>query len=378
MSNPEITSDSVPRALTVREKFSSSILAFVALVLVGLVSFNTIGSDGFPFIVASMGASSVLLFAVPYSPLSQPWPLVGGHIVSSTVGVSCAIYIPDSVLAAAAAVSMAIAAMHLTRCLHPPGGAVALAAVLGGQQVHSLGYLFVVYPVLVNTLLMLGVAWLLNNMVPGRRYPSSRGNFQGDDGSESWAGLANSISSQDFRSAVNSLDEFVDITGEQLDKLYKATVMQSHKRHLGDVRCEHIMSPDVVSIEQSASTAQAWRELQHHQLKALPVLDYRNRVIGIVTQSDLAKLVLDNATADSKCASEQDILARLEQTAVGVVMRAPVTTIGAESHVVDALSLIVDHHIHHLPVVDGRKVIKGMLSRTDLLALFKKPSLLSS
>lgn len=369
MLNPETTSDTFPRTLTVREKFSSSVLAFVALVLVGLVSFNTIGLDGFPFMVASMGASSVLLFAVPYSPLSQPWPLVGGHIVSSTVGVGCAIYIPDPVLAAAAAVSLAIAAMHLTRCLHPPGGAVALAAVLGGQQVHSLGYLFVVYPVLVNTLLMLGVAWLLNNMVPGRRYPSVRGNIQGDDSRDSWANFSNGISCQDFRSAVNSLDEFVDITGEQLDKLCKATIMQFQKRHLGDVRCEHIMSPDVASIHQSASAAQAWRELRHHKVKALPVLDHRNRVIGIVTRADLANLVLDNATADSKCASEQGSVAHLEHTAVGLVMSAPVTTIGAERHVVDALSLIVDHRIHHLPVVDDRGAIKGMLSRTDLLAL---------
>ena len=85
-------------------------------------------------VVASMGASAVLLFAVPHGPLSQPWALIGGHMVSAFIGVSCATLVPDTITAAALAVGLAIGAMHLLRCIHPPGGATALAAVVSGPS----------------------------------------------------------------------------------------------------------------------------------------------------------------------------------------------------------------------------------------------------
>lgn len=362
------------QSLTIREKFIGTTIAFVALVLVGLVSMNTLGRNGLPFMVASMGASSVLLFAVPYSPLSQPWPFVGGHLVSSCVGITCALMIPDPILSSAAAVSLSIGAMHIARCLHPPGGAVALVAVLAGQQIHSLGYKFMLFPVLINALLLLGAAWLFNNMVPGRRYPSVRGKVQEMGDGETWPVLAYGVSSQDFRSAVNAMDEVVDITEQQLDKLYKATVLQMRKRQLGDIRCEQIMSRDVVSFKQNTSVAQAWRELMNRQVKAAPVLDYQKRVIGIVTQSDLSQLVMDKLSVDrSKQAAELDTQ-WLHQTPVGLVMSAPVTTIGADRHMVEAIPLLVERKIHHLPVVSANRVIKGMLSRTDLLALLAEAS----
>ncbi|MCG6968810.1 MAG: HPP family protein [Gammaproteobacteria bacterium] len=376
MSHPVIKPNTMPQNVSVREKFTSSIIAFVALVLVGLVSMKTIGLEGFPFMVASMGASSVLLFAVPYSPLSQPWPFIGGHLVSTTVGVSCALFIADPVLAAAAAVSLAIAAMHFARCLHPPGGAVALAAVLGGEQIHSLGYLFILYPVFVNTMLLMGVALLLNNMVPGRRYPSARRNVKEAGASESWEEETHAMSRQDFRSAIQSLDEFVDITDVQLDKIYRATVLQMRKRQLGNIRCEQVMSSDVVSVKDTTSVAQAWRELQRKQVTAVPVLDHKNRVIGIVTQTDLANRILTDIDTDAKNGTRVTTgqLSRkpIQQTVVGELMSAPVITIHADRHILDALSLFVDRHIHQLPVVDTKRVIQGMLSKTDLLALLQQ------
>jgi CBS domain-containing membrane protein len=96
--------------------------------------------EGAALIVASMGASAVLLFAVPHAPLSQPWPLIGGHVVSALVGVICAKVILNAPLAAALAVSLAIGSMHYFRCIHPPGGVTALTAVIGGASVDSLDY----------------------------------------------------------------------------------------------------------------------------------------------------------------------------------------------------------------------------------------------
>ena len=108
-----------------------------------------------PLLVAPMGASAVLLFAVPASPLAQPWSIIGGNIVSATVGVACASWIADPVGAAALAVALAICAMFALRCVHPPSGAVALTAVLGGPAVHALGYRFVAEPIAIQSVTLL-------------------------------------------------------------------------------------------------------------------------------------------------------------------------------------------------------------------------------
>ncbi|HHL18714.1 MAG TPA: HPP domain-containing protein, partial [Thiothrix sp.] len=107
---------------------------FVALLGIGLIMFTSqffLPDEDIPWVVASMGASAVLLFAVPLGPLSQPWSFVGGHLLSGLIGVTIAQSIPDVIIAGPLAVSVAIFVMYVTRCLHPPGGATALSAVVG-------------------------------------------------------------------------------------------------------------------------------------------------------------------------------------------------------------------------------------------------------
>jgi len=105
-------------------------------------------------IVPSMGAGAVLLFAAPRSPLAGSWPALGGHLISACVGVAVAKALGTGALAAALAVGLAVAAMTLARCLHPPGGATALVAVIGGEAVHQLGFSFVLAPVMLNAALL--------------------------------------------------------------------------------------------------------------------------------------------------------------------------------------------------------------------------------
>lgn len=136
-------------------------------------SFWIVGVAGSLAVVASMGAVTVLLFAVPHGPLSQPWALFMGNGVSAVAGVSCAQLISDPVFASGLAVGLATAAMHLLRCTHPPGGATALSAVIGGPEILDLGYFFVLAPVLLNCTIILIVALLFNNIFGWRRYPAA-------------------------------------------------------------------------------------------------------------------------------------------------------------------------------------------------------------
>ncbi len=142
--------------------------ALLGVALTYLICRLTLGEiSHLPLLVAPMGATAVLLFAVPASPLAQPWSIIGGNTISAFIGIAVAKVIPDPVLASGVAVALAIAVMSLARCLHPPGGAAALLAVLGGPAVTDAGFLFALDPVAINavliTLLGLGFHKLLRH-----------------------------------------------------------------------------------------------------------------------------------------------------------------------------------------------------------------------
>lgn len=126
------------------------------------------------FLIGSFGATAVLIYGAPTAELSQPRNLVGGHLISALAGVIAYKLLPDNPgLASAIAVSVAIAGMHLTETLHPPGGATALIAVIGGDSIHGLGFLYLFTPVLTGVLIMLAVALIMNNFSSSqaRHYP---------------------------------------------------------------------------------------------------------------------------------------------------------------------------------------------------------------
>ena len=123
-----------------------------------------------PVIVAPLGASAVLVFAVPASPLAQPWPVVGGNTISTLVGVAVFQSVPDTTLAAGLAVGAAILVMSLTRCLHPPGGAAALTAVIGSSGIHAAGYAFAFAPVAINSIALVSLAMFFHRAT-GHSYP---------------------------------------------------------------------------------------------------------------------------------------------------------------------------------------------------------------
>lgn len=138
------------------DRFQAAIGSLIGLAIVGAVGRLALGSGTeLTLLIAPLGAAAVLLFAVPDSPLAKAWPVLGGNVVSALVGVACAKAIPDVTAATALACGLAIAAMILANCLHPPGGAVALTAVLGGPAIQSMGFGFAVWPVGVGTALLL-------------------------------------------------------------------------------------------------------------------------------------------------------------------------------------------------------------------------------
>jgi CBS domain-containing membrane protein len=310
-----------------------------------------------PWFIAPMGASAVLLFAVPASPLAQPWSIIGGNLCAALIGVTCAAHIDDAALAAGVAASLAIAAMFALRCLHPPSGAVALTAVLGGPAIRALGYAFVLWPVAIDSLLLL-MAALVFNVSARRRYPHHPAPPVPSHLTRDAAPTARlGLTVQDLDAALRARGELLDVSPGDLEELFIAAEMQAWKRRFGSIRCEDVMARDVVTVRSSTPAQDAWRLMIRHAVKALPVVDGERRLVGIVTLHDFF-------------VGHEDAQATIRPGAwrVGDVMTRQVLTAHPAQDLVDLMPAFSDGGRHHLPVVTGDGRLAGMVTQSDMVA----------
>ena len=345
-----------PVTVSRREIFYSCLGAWCGLLCAAWLSHHMLAGFN-PWFIAPMGASAVLLFAVPASPLAQPWSIVGGNVVSAAIGVTCAAWIPDLALAASVAAALAIGAMFALRCLHPPSGAVALTAVLGGPAVKSLGYAFVLWPVALDSLLLLAAA-LVFNVAARRRYPHralvpAPVHLTRDAPPSARLGLT----LQDLHAALEARGELIDVSEEDLQALFVEAEHMAWRRRFGSLRCEEIMSHDVVTVLPSTPAREAWRRMIRHAVKALPVVDPDGTLLGIVTLHDF--FVGHELAADAP-----NDAAWL----VGDIMTRDTITADPGQELVELMHAFSDGGRHHLPVVDERGRLVGMLTQSDMVA----------
>lgn len=157
-----------------REHFWTFVGSFVGISIIGLLNTYYVSAVDNLFLVGSFGATSVLIYGVINSPLAQPRNLIGGHVLSAIVGTTIGLFVPQLWLAAALAVSLSIVLMQITKTLHPPGGATALIAIIGSPKIKSLGYIYVLSPILSGVLILFLIALVVNNMTPHRSYPANK------------------------------------------------------------------------------------------------------------------------------------------------------------------------------------------------------------
>jgi len=202
------------------------------------------GTPGGVVMLTSMGASAVLLFAVPHGALSQPWAVMGGHLVSATIGVTCQHLFPDQAWTGALAVGVAVGAMHYLRCIHPPGGATALAAVIGGAEVHALGYHYLLVPVLVNVLAILLMALAFNALFPWRRYPAHMHKRRPASPTTQPAQRQFELTQEDLYAAMEQLNSYVDITSDSLTELLELAKQHAERNitHPSEILAGHFYS----------------------------------------------------------------------------------------------------------------------------------------
>lgn len=355
----------VPAPLTAsrREIWLGVLGAGLGLCSTELLSRLALGEFN-PWFIAPMGASAVLLFAVPASPLAQPWSIIGGNFVSALIGVTCAYELGHTGLAAGAAGALAIGAMFALRCLHPPGGAVALTAVLGGPAISQLGFHYALWPVALNSSLLLLVALVFNNLA-GRRYPHHPPPQPHPHRTADLPPSARlGFNKEDLHAALASQGELLDISEEDLEQILTRAQLQASRRKFGEVLCRDIMSRDVVHVGPRDSTDEAWARLALHKVKALPVVEDDLTLVGIVSLHDF---FIGHSAPDPRKLPTMSTARYVEE-----IMTAKVRAARPDQPMVDLVSLFSDGGLHHMPVVDHQNKVVGMITQSDVVAaLFK-------
>ena len=342
--------------ISATERLRASLGAFLGLLVTGFVSRAALGAtEALPLLIAPMGASAVLLFAVPSSPLAQPWSILGGNVVSALIGVTAARFISDPIAAAAVGGGLAIAGMLVLRCLHPPSGAVALTAVLGGSAIRASGYSFVVWPVGLNSILLLAVALAFNN-VTGRRYPHRP--------------ARNTLAPADAAVArvLRRHNELVDIGQHDLALLLGEVEAEALHAPAKAGRCAALMRPETEALSASSSLEDALDRMDRTGRTSLPVVDAEGHCIGLAVQGDIIKH-LRPTRAGRRVAHlfRRSLQLDLVPTTIGAVATPLHIAAEPETSLVALVDAMLGTGTDYCPVLDADRRIVGAVTQPDLL-----------
>ena len=332
---------------TLNDRLLAGLGALIGIGLTGLIGEITFGGNpDLPLIVAPLGASSVLLFAVPTSPMAQPWAIIGGNTLSALCGILAYRLVPDIMLASGLAVGLAIVVMSFTKCLHPPGGAAALTAVIGGPAVVAQGFSFALVPVALNCLALVTMGWIFHKAV-GHIYPHvpppKAVNIHATKDQEPT--LRVGFQAEDVDAALAELGETFDISRNDLDQLLRRVERQALIRAHGNLTCADIMSHDVITIGPEADIQAAHTLLLEHNIRTLPVVDVSGRFLGTIG---------------------------LRETTLGggrvADVMAPASTASPATPAFGQIGPLTDGRTHTVVILDSTGQVVGLLTQTDLLA----------
>lgn len=311
------------------------------------------------YLIAPFGATAVLIFAVPSSPLAQPWSAIIGNLVSALVAVAVCLTIADPTLRLVLAVGLAITAMILMRALHPPGGAVAMTAALSPDAVRDLGFWFALSPVGFGTAILVSVAVIYARLT-GRHYPFRQFTDQNPHGTDDHVPTERlGLSEEELTQILAQYRQSLNLGVEDLARLIGAAEMQAAGHRTGPLTVGEIMSRDLVTVGPETPLDQIAREFRQHGFTSLPVVDPEDRFLGIIFQLHLIR-------------SDPDQLPD-GRDAQGIMSR-DVPTTAPQAKVASLLTMMADGACDAVPVLDQGR-LTGIVTRTDLIAALARESL---
>jgi len=366
-----------------RESLRAALRAGLGLALCGaiLISMgNWIGAVHGLLLIAPLGATAFLVFAVPNSPLAQPWSAMVGNAVSAFVAVSVLHLGLPVELAAGLSVFGAMAAMAVLRAMHPPGAAVAMATVLSDPLSSGLGYGFVLAPVLLDTVLLVGIAVIYNRLT-GRRYPfrqtiASGTHATADPAPERRLGL----SADDLSAVLDRFNLSANIGAEDFGRILAAAEAEAARRHFDDLTCGAVMSRDLITVAPDTRLGIVADLFRRHRFKTLPVVDGDGVLRGIITQNDLIQRArLDSVSGGMGFAGALTRLAgqgRDQRLRARDIMTTDLRTVGPADGIGVLVRLLADGGVQAAPVMVGPRLV-GIVTRSDLIAVLARQTLLA-
>lgn len=352
-----------PLNIPPKQWLRAGIGALLGLFLAGWLTGMAYGPGIALHLLGPLAASAVLVFAVHSGPLAQPWPVLGSYALAGAVGLAMREGFGPHLWVAAAALGISLLLMCLLRCLHPPGGGVAVSAVLADSGLTALGD-HLLEPVLLNALILVTVAVVYNRLT-GVHYP--KGAAPRKDQHHTHDPLPSErvgVSGADLDQALEELGEFVDVTRDELERIILATEQHALQRSLGGISAASVMSRDVQFAAPDTTLEQAWKMLASHHLKTLPVLQ-QGKLVGIVSLSDLLGPAMQRGRFTWRGLFAGKAV-RMEQ-----VMSRQVISVSSQHPLQRLLPLLCEQGLHCLPVIDGDQLV-GVITQTDLIAGLKR------
>lgn len=324
-----------------RDRLLACTGALAGIALTGLIcGFAATDGQQALWLVPPMGASAVLLFAVPASPMAQPWPAIGGNTLSALVGLLVAHTMPLSALSAGLAVGAAIGLMSLLRCLHPPGGAAALVGLFAGA---SSSYAFPLLPVGLNAVVLVASAWVYHRF-SGHSYPHVAA-----PPAKAVKELPWTFSRTDLAAALDRTGETFDIDVNDLERLLREMEQKALARSYRDLTCADIMHAGVVAAPLAMPLDEVRALLVQHDVRRLPILGDDGRIVGAIGLRELA------APGDT-----------LEALMTAAVTAAP------EAPAVGLLDRFAVDGAHAVFIVDAARRPLGVVTEADWLAVLRR------
>lgn len=324
------------------------------------------GPDPTLLIIAPLGATAMLAFAVPSSPLAQPWGALVGNTVSALIGVAVVMLVAEPWLALGLSVTCSMLAMMLLRASHPPAAAIALGIVLTAESVRKVGFSYAFSPVMLDTALLLMVAVIYNRLT-GRVYPFR----QLDDDAPhpiGQPGLRPVIEAADLTQILRDLRLDANIGPADLGRLIDAAHGLAAEHLFSGVATGQIMTRKVVTAHPQMPVSEIADLLRLHRIRTLPVVDSGGMFQGLVSATDLVQSwIKPEEKGETRILSRFLRGKREKAEAVAAdMMRAIVGTVSEVTPLGVLIDLLAEGGQQAVPVLDEGRLI-GLVTRTDLI-----------
>jgi CBS domain-containing membrane protein len=354
------------------EALRAGLGAFIGLWLTGFFLLSPgIDLESGLYLVAPLGASAVLLFAVPNSPLAQPWSAFIGNTVAALVGVAISLIVHEPTLRIALAVMLAIVATFMLRAVHPPAGAVAMTVAMSPEAVERLGFWFALAPIATGTasLVLIAIAFA---RLTGRRYPFRQFDQQNRHGTADRIAVERlGLSEAELSDILQRYRQSLNLGVEDLARLIGAAELQAAAHQAGTPTAGAIMSSNLITVKANTDLGTVADLFRRHRFTSLPVVDEKQRFLGIIFQMHLISRAREDALRLDRglmpalrrlIDPERDKPIRAIDIMSVTVPRAIATTpLGA------LLPLLGDTDVDAVPILEYGKLI-GIVTRTDLIA----------